>query len=267
MEYKRGFTLKPDNIDRAGYVTFTDGTNTGLMANQHTCEAYGYRFDRSSGTCTAFRANPQINRAFENKSISATGTGNTIGINTQNGRVIGTDNILAGNNNNTLIVGSNNEIASGINNAIVLGSNGIAKNDGELVIGSGDGIAQSTTLFLNGNTENATPTALFINGDTAVTTIERVADTCYFYSIDINAFRTGGGGAGSVFDRVFFTLHGMINGPNFDETLTVNQKRGTTAGWAAGTAVVGDDMILKVTGASSVALTWTATANFNSMKL
>ena len=78
MEYKRGFTLKPYYIDRAGYVTFTDGTSTGLMANQNTCEAYGYRFDKASGTCTAFRENPQINRAFANKSIVETGTKNII---------------------------------------------------------------------------------------------------------------------------------------------------------------------------------------------
>ena len=75
MEYKRGFSLKPDNINAIGIVTFTDGTNTGLMANQRTCEAYGYRFDKATGTCTAYTPNIQINRAFANKSISQTGTG------------------------------------------------------------------------------------------------------------------------------------------------------------------------------------------------
>lgn len=268
MEYKRGFSLKPDNINAVGVVTFTDGTNTALMANQRTCEAYGYRFDRASGTCTAFRTNPQINRAFANKSISQTGTGNTIGSHTQNGRIIGTDNVLAGTNNNTLIVGSNNEIAYGINNAIVLGSNGKAIRDGEVVISSGDGIAQNTTFFLNGTTTDASSTALFINGNTAVTTIARDSDTCYFYTIDINVFRTGGAsGSGSVFDRAFYTLRGMINDANFDQTLTTNEARGTVVGWSGAIAVTGADMQLKVVGTAAMNLKWTATANFNSMKV
>jgi len=270
MEYKRGFSLKPDNIDALGVVTFTDGTNTGVMANQRTCEAYGYRFDKATGTCSAFTPNLQINRAFANKSLLQTGTGNVTGTATQNAHIIGTDNELSGRNNNTLIVGTNNQIAYGVDNAVVLGSNGKAIRDGEVVISSGDGIAQSTTFFLNGATTDATSTALFINGDTSVTTIARDSDTCYFYSIDINAFRTGGAsGTGAVFDRAFFTLRGMINGANFDQTLTTNISRGSSilGGWTGGIAVVGDDMQLKITGAASMNVKWTATANFNSMKI
>jgi hypothetical protein len=284
IPYITGFNVKPNSISAIGVVTFTDGTND-IIPNQLQCETYGYTYDKATGTCTTFRYNTNLNRNISNVNNTIRGSQNTTetGVNntlimgerntvrslSRNNLIVGNQNEISNEVNNSTILGSNNEIASGVNNATVLGSNGIAIRDGEVVISSGDGIAQNTTFFLNGTTGDATSTALFINGNTAVTTIERESDTCYFYSIDINAFRTGGAsGTGSVFDRVFFTLRGMINGANLDQTLTSNVIRGASGiSWTAGIAVVGTDMRLKVTGAASMDVKWTATANFNSMKV
>jgi hypothetical protein len=267
IPYITGFNVKPISISTTGIVIFTDGTNN-ITPNQSQCEAYGYTYDKATGTCTAFKYNTNLETNISNVNNTIRGSQNTTETGVNNTLIMGEKNTVRSLSRNNLIVGSNNEIASGVNNATVLGSNGIAKNDGEVVIGSSDGIAQNTTIFLNGTTTDATSTALFINGNTAVTTIERESDTCYFYSIDINVFRTGGAsGSGSAFDRAFFTLHGMINGSNFDQTLTTNEARGTVVGWSAAIGVLGDDMQLKVVGAAAMNLKWTATANINSMKV
>ena len=50
--------IKPHDIDQTGIVTFTDGRNTGLSANQEICEAYGYTYDSRSGVC-------RLNQKFE----------------------------------------------------------------------------------------------------------------------------------------------------------------------------------------------------------
>ena len=55
MEYLTGYTIKPHEVTALGEVLFTDGTNTELMANQQTCQAYGYTYDEASGTCSSFR--------------------------------------------------------------------------------------------------------------------------------------------------------------------------------------------------------------------
>ena len=51
--YLKGYTVKPFIITNSGSVIFTDGTNQ-LIPNQQQCEAYGYTYDKSTGTCVAF---------------------------------------------------------------------------------------------------------------------------------------------------------------------------------------------------------------------
>ena len=68
MDYLKGYTIKPYKVLRTGRVAFTDGTNNNLSANQQTCEAYGYTYDRSSGTCKAYALKP-VDKIFNNQSI------------------------------------------------------------------------------------------------------------------------------------------------------------------------------------------------------
>ena len=267
IPYITGFPVKPSAVSILGVVTFTDGTND-ITPNQLQCEAYGYTYDKATGTCSAFRFNTNLNKNISNTKNTIRGSQNTTETGTNNTLIMGENNTVRSLSRNNLIVGSNNEIAYGINNAIVLGSNGKAIRDGEFVIGSADEIGQTSIFSLNGTTEDATSTALFINGDTAVTIIARESDTVYYYTIDIHTYREGGAsGSGSAGDRAFFTLRGMVNGTNADEVLTTNASRGTVAGWTVATAYVGSDMLLKVIGAASMDLKWTATAKFNAMKI
>jgi hypothetical protein len=271
MGYLTGYTIKPYETTSLGEVFFTDGTNNAIRPNQQQCEAYGYTYDRASGTCSAFKYNTNLERTLNNINNKFNGPGNTTELGANTIQINGTLNTAKGFNNNCLISGSNNEIANGVNNATVLGSNGKALIDGEFVIGSGDGIGQNSIFTLNGTTTDATPTDLFVNGDTAVTIIARNTDSVYYYKIDVHAYRTGGAsGSGSVDDRAFYTLRGMVKGVDYNETLTTNIGRGTTVGWTAATrylTVSGvDEMYVRVTGVAAMNITWTATANFYEMK-
>jgi len=53
IPYISGFPIKPSEIGDTGIVIFTDGTNT-VIPNQKQCEAYGYTYDKTTGTCKAF---------------------------------------------------------------------------------------------------------------------------------------------------------------------------------------------------------------------
>ena len=271
MNYLTGYTVKPYEITALGGVIFTDGTNNTIMPNQQQCEAYGYTYDRASGTCSAFKYNTNLERTLNNINNKFNGPGNTTQLGANTIQINGTLNTAKGFNNNCFISGSNNEIANGVNNATVLGSNGKALIDGEFVIGSGDEIGQNSIFTLNGTTTDATVTNLFVNGDTAVTTIARNADSVYYYKIDIHAYRTGGAsGSGAVDDRAFWTLRGMVNGITFNETLTTNAALGTVVGWTSATRYLTEagvyEMYLAVTGVAAMNITWTATAHFYEMK-
>ena len=45
-----GYTVKPSSVSGLGIVTFTDGTNQ-ITPNQLQCEAYGYTYNKVTGTC------------------------------------------------------------------------------------------------------------------------------------------------------------------------------------------------------------------------
>ena len=130
MEYLKGYTVKPDRVTSLGEVLFTDGTNKNLMTNQITCEAYGYTYDRDSGTCTAFRYTTQLERNISNINNKFNGTGNSTELGSNNIQMNGRNNTTKGFNNNCFISGSDNEIAKTFyvkNNMRLVGSTSWAK--------------------------------------------------------------------------------------------------------------------------------------------
>jgi hypothetical protein len=177
--YKKGFSLAPYRIAENGEVTFTDGTLNDLVANQQTCEGYGYTYDQSTGTCRAFSYSSNILASFKSELNKQIGTRNTIGINNQNSQIIGTQNILEGNNSNSFILGSEHTIENGFNNSAVIGGKrAIITRDSEVAIGGGKrSIADSTsaatfssrrqtsTIELAGVTIDNTTTSLTVQGD------------------------------------------------------------------------------------------------------
>ena len=267
MEYLSGYTIKPSEITAVGEVRFTDGTNSNMGANQVTCEAYGYTYDITSGTCNSFSFNTNLDRNSSNINNKNNGSNNTTELGSNTVQINGSNNRTRGFNNNCLINGSGNEIANGLNNVTVLGSKGTALRDGELALGGG-GVTSTSLFLLDVTTTDATATPLLVNGDSALAVIARNKVGVYSYTVDILAFRTGGtSGSGVPTDRTFLKLEGIVLGTIATETITTIAAVGTVVGWTAATVFSGTDMSIKVTGAAAMDITWQATARFNEMKL
>jgi len=175
MEYLTGYTIKPYQISEVGEVLFTDGTNTGLMTNQQTCEAYGYTYDIATGTCSSFTYNLNLGRNMSNINNKNNGSNNINELGSNTVQVNGSNNTTKGFNNNCFINGNANEIANGVDNATVLGSGGKASSDGEFAIGGGlpAGLSvkpdnysdrKMSVVSLTGVTEDNTATYLTANG-------------------------------------------------------------------------------------------------------
>ena len=60
MEYKKDFKIKPYRVSESGVVEFTDGTTNNLLANEPTCKAYGYKYDKEKGVCRAYTPNRKV---------------------------------------------------------------------------------------------------------------------------------------------------------------------------------------------------------------
>ena len=275
IPYLTGFDVKPSLTSPIGVVTFTDGRNE-IIPNQLQCEAYGYTYDKASGTCSIFRFNTNLNRSFSNISNKLQGAGNTTETGTSNTYIIGENNIVKGLSRNNIVVGNQNEIANGVNNASVFGNYGLAERDGELVIGgggfsgAGKGYAQSSIITLTGTTTNASATNLFVNGDSSTTIIARSSTSSFHgFEATVIGVRTGGSAAsGAVNDRICLRITGLVFLKAVDQSSTDLGKSGTTTGWAAEMAFSGtNDMLFAVTGAANMNISWSCTLNLYELKI
>jgi len=176
MDYRIA-NIKPHDIDQTGIVTFTDGTNTGLSANQEICEAYGYTYDNRSGVC---RLNQQfeasIEREFNRETNKVMGTSNEVETGGRNVLITGENNLIGGMSRNGFVTGTENQINSSVQNASVFGYNGEATRQSEFVIGGGMerlpwsdtyvyANRQMSIIELAGVTTGNTATNLTVNGD------------------------------------------------------------------------------------------------------
>jgi len=267
--YLNGYSVKPASVDGLGIVSFTDGTNA-VTPNQQQCEAYGYTYDRASGTCKAFTYSASLGKSLNNQSNYVRGANNTTETGTNNTHIMGESNTVKGISRNNIIVGSNNEIANGINNAAVFGNYGLAQRPGEVVIGgggfsgAGKGYAQSSYITLTGTTTDNASTSLYVNGDSATTIIARDKIKLFTgFEATVIGVRTGGSAAsGAVNDRICLRVTGLVYLKAVDQSSTDLGKSGTTGGWAAEVAFSGtNDMLFAVTGAANMNISWSCTLN------
>ena len=278
MDYLHGYTVKPYLVQITGKVVFTDGTNNNLNTNQVTCEAYGYRYDRESGTCRSFKYNTNLEEAAANMSNKINGNENRIEAGSNFVQINGQANTSRGFNNNCFISGNSNAIANGVNNSTVLGNFGQALRDGEVVIGGGGGAefqkigyAQSSTMTLIGRTTSTAAVNLTVNESTG-TVIERdyaaSANTFTGFEAIVIGVRAGGAsGSGAVDDRIIMKLEGIVHLKTATQTRTTLAAFGVTTGWLGAITFSGvNDMHLEVTGAIGMDITWTATVKFYEMK-
>jgi hypothetical protein len=267
--FLNGYSVKPATVGGTGIVTFTDGTNE-VTPNQQQCEAYGYTYNKDTGTCRAFTYSTTLQNSLISEGNIIKGQDNIVIMGTGNTHIVGETNLVNGDSRNNIIVGSNNEIANGVNNAAVFGNYGLAQRPGEVVIGgggfsgAGKGYAQSSYITLTGTTTNASATNLFVNGDASNTIIAR-SSTISFQGFEATVIgvRTGGSAAsGAVNDRICLRVTGLVYLKAVDQSSTDLGKSGITGGWAAEVAFSGtNDMLFAVTGAANMNISWSCTLN------
>ena len=209
MEYQIGFTVKPYEIDTLGQVIYTDGTINTIIPNQLQCEAYGYTYDKVSGTCSAFRYSATLNPNISNTNNRLNGPGNSTQTGSNTIQINGTGNTTRGLNNNCFINGRDNELANNINNATVNGSMGLALRQGEVVLGGGhiqSGLAQSSKVQLSAKTTGVTGTSLQVQ-DLTGAFIEMQRDSILGLEIHLTRLETGGT-AGTVGNFHYLVIKG-----------------------------------------------------------
>jgi hypothetical protein len=265
--FLNGYSVKPAFINGVGEVLFTDGT-IAVTPNQQQCEAYGYTYDRASGTCKAFTYSTSLGKSLNNQSNYVRGANNTTETGTNNTHIMGESNTVKGLSRNNIIVGSNNEIANGVNNAVVFGNYGLAQRPGEVVFGgggfsgAGKGYAQSSVITLTGTTVGATTTDLYVNGDSANTIIARNGNLFTGFEAKVIAIRTGGTNpSGAIDDRRFNRVTGIVYGGRVSQTTTLLASFGTLGTLTNNIAFSGSDMIFTVTGNANRNISWSCTLN------
>ena len=270
-----GFLVKPSSISVLGRVTYTDGTND-VIPNQLQCEAYGYTYNKVTGTCSTFRYNSNLDSAVANENNKTFGSNNTTETGSNNALVMGESNTIRGLSRNNSIIGIQNVIAYGVNNASVSGTLGEATASGSVVLGgntSGDilGERQSVKCIYGAQTTGTTTVASGINN--VVNTRFVIPDnTIVYFHADTVVVRTGGTNvAGAVGDYASYVERGVII--NKSGVLSIQRERdtiktsGTVTNWRI-LAAVGADNTLSFTcrGQTNMILEWCMNVNITQLK-
>ena len=273
IPFLKGFDVKPSSTSPTGVVTFTDGTNP-VTPNQLQCEAYGYTYNKQTGTCSTFRFNTNLNRSFSNISNKLQGAGNTTETGTNNTYIIGENNTVKGLSRNNIVVGNNNEIANGVNNANVYGTLGEATADNSIVLGGNVaadllGERQSIQVIYGTQTTNGTNTVSYLNNTTDKLLAVPENSAMYFHA-DVIALRVGGTGTGNLGDYASWVERGVII--NESGTLSIKRERdaiksnGTVTNWQPTGIVSGTNFAMRVRGATDVTLEWCSNITFTQIK-
>ena len=270
MEFKKGHTIKPKETLTNGVVIFTDGTND-VRANQISCEAYGYKWNKANNTCYGFSSNFKINKLFKNTTNTKGGTENVTEIATENTLINGQSNRTKGQNTNILISGQNHQVESGISDASAFGTYGKVKNQGEVVVGGGValGLNQTSIVQFVGTTTNEDPTNLTVQGVSS-SYISVQNNSVLGFEVKVTALCTGGeeGTAGGYDHRELIGAVVTDNGYNTTFTQSSSVIARTTALITAVTMVdVSDPYItVQVTGVAGTNIEWFASAQLTEKK-
>ena len=273
IPYLKGFTVRPASISRIGVVTFTDDRNE-ITPNQLQCEAYGYTYNKASGTCSTFRYNTNLNRSVANENNRTYGSGNATETGTNNSLIMGESNTIKGFSRNNIIIGNNNEIANSVNNANVFGTLGEVTATNSIVLGGNDaadtlGERQTITLMYGTETTDNSTVDSFLNNTTDSYFV--IPDnTIVIFETQTVAVRTGGSGGGAAGDYKAWSEVGVAL--NKSGVLSIDSSRvtissvGTTAGWVPTVGVSGTNFLQQVKGANNRDIMWTTTIRFTQIK-
>ena len=274
IPYLSGFTVKPFEVSGVGVVTFTDGDYL-FVPNQLQCEAYGYTYDKVTGTCSAFRPSVSLNTSFANENNNTQGSRNSTQLGTNNTLIMGESNTVRGSSRNSIVTGSNNEIVNGVNNSVVSGVKGEVTTSGSVVLGANNdtdalGKRQSIRLQYGRQTTNNSTVSSYVNNVTGAF-FEVPENSIIYFHADTVVVRVGGtSGSGAVGDYASYVERGVII--NKSGTLSIQRERdtiktsGTITGWRILASTSGTDFLLTVRGATNMTLEWTCNVNITQIK-
>jgi hypothetical protein len=273
IPFLQDYPVKPLSTSTSGVITFTDGTND-VVPNQQQCEAYGYTYDKETGTCNAFSFNTNLGENTVKINNNIQGSNNTIETGTNNTYVMGENNTVKGFSRNNIIVGSDNEIANSINNASVFGTLGQATASNSIVLGGNSGSdilseRQSIQLIYGTQTTQGSTVHSYLNNITD--NYFSIPSNCamYFHA-DILALRVGGTGTGNAGDFLSWVERGVVR--NASGAIRIERERDTIQGfgnhtnWRPTAVVSGTDFIIDVRGATDTTIEWCSNITFTQIK-
>ena len=262
IQYIKGFNVRPAQILGQGNVIFDDGVNL-MTPNQLQCEAYGYTFDKETGTCFAFSYNTNINRSVSNENNKTYGSGNSTQTGTNNTLIMGEDNIVRGFSRNSII-----------NNANVSGTLGEATADNSIVLGGNaptDALGKRQSIHVLYGIQTTNGVNVISNLNNTPSSFLGVPDNSIMYfHADVVAVRVGGTAAGSDGDYASWVERGVII--NKSGVLSIKRERdviknnGTVTGWQPTAIVNGTNFAMRVKGATNVTIEWLSDIKFTEIK-
>tara|TARA_R100001244_G_scaffold90854_1_gene68910 strand:+ start:5902 stop:6750 length:849 start_codon:yes stop_codon:yes gene_type:complete len=273
IQYLKGFRIKPSSISEIGTVTFTDGTND-VIPNQKQCEAYGYTYNKASGTSSAFRYSTTLASALQNENNNVQGSGNVTETGTNNTYIMGENNRVRGLSRNNIVVGNQNQIANSINNCNVYGTLGEVTSTNSIVLGGNAGTdnlgeRQTIQLMYGIQTTDGVNIPSLLN-NTTDSYFPIPTDTIMYFHADVVAVRVGGSAGGSVGDYGSWVERGVII--NKSGVLSIARERdtiktsGTTTGWQPTGIASGTNFAMRVRGATNMIIEWNSNITFTQIK-
>ena len=274
IPYITGFAIKPAKISGTGVVTFTDGRNE-IVPNQRQCEAYGYTYNPTTGTCEAFKYSSNLSVNLNNENNNVQGSQNITGVGTNNTYIMGENNEVIDVSRNNILVGSRNQITKQVDNTAVFGTLGEVRETNSFVIGGNAtsdvlGKRQSVQLLYGGQTTDGATTDSYLNNTTDSFVVVPDNTIMYFHA-DCVAVRVGGtSGSGAVGDFKSWVERGVVI--NKSGTLSIERERdvikgsGTTTGWQPTGAVSGTNFLLQIKGTNNMTLEWALNVTFTQIK-
>tara|TARA_R100000995_G_scaffold18009_1_gene7296 strand:- start:13855 stop:14709 length:855 start_codon:yes stop_codon:yes gene_type:complete len=271
IPYLPNYKIKPKVVSRVGQVTFTDGTND-VMPNQKQCEAYGYTYDKATGTCRAFTYNSQLIQRTSETNNRKQGDNNVTEAGTLNASIMGEDNFIRRGSKNNSVTGTNNEVNKKVLNTASIGQGANAIMNNSIVLGGNNstdriGTRQTWTVMYGGQTTDNSTVDIYPN-NTALTFFQPQANRLYYFQSETMAVRIGGAsGSGAVGDFKAWVERGVVK-CNGTGTLSIERSRtspasnGTTTGWVATNAVSGSNFRQTVKGVNNMTIEWVSTIKF-----
>tara|TARA_R100000963_G_C4644977_1_gene109028 strand:- start:1807 stop:2661 length:855 start_codon:yes stop_codon:yes gene_type:complete len=276
---KNPYSAKPVRITATGEVIFTNQDYLEVKANQVQCEAYGYTYDKVSGTCIAFRNNTHLERNLSNINNKINGAGNTTERGTNIVQINGTNNTTKGFNNNCFINGSNNEIATLVRESMVVGMRGQATSNSSLVLTGNAlpdalGERQNITIMWGAETTNGTTLEATISNtastDDSVRYFEVPTNTIVVFQTETVGVRTGGTAAGSDGDfKAFIETGAAINKMGVvtvDKGRTTIANTGSMAGVICSVDASTKYLLQTVKGNNNKTIKWVTTMRLTQLK-